>query len=89
MELFEEGADFVEILSRYFVGSHGQRLKTSYADALTHLLLPVAKVGCPEPSFCVPRADACTPPVRLRRDESSHMDQGTGNHRPARLCDGQ
>lgn len=46
MELFEEGADFVEILSRYFVGSHGQRLKTSYADALTHLLLPVAKVSC-------------------------------------------
>ncbi|PWN39132.1 hypothetical protein IE81DRAFT_295304 [Ceraceosorus guamensis] len=48
MELFEEGADFVETLSRYFAASHGQVLKSTYASALTHILLPVAQLASAE-----------------------------------------
>lgn len=63
MELFEEGAEFVDILSRYFAGAHGQRLKSAYADALIHLLLPVAKSASAEmnhPTW-VKALDAITP----------------------------
>ncbi|CAO1615945.1 unnamed protein product [Jaminaea pallidilutea] len=48
MEAFEEGADFLETISRFFAGAHGQRVKMCYADTLTHLLLPVAKSASAE-----------------------------------------
>lgn len=48
MEQFEEGAEFLETISRFFAGAHGQRVKTAYAEALTHLILPVAKAASAE-----------------------------------------
>ena len=45
MELFEEGAEFLEVVAKSFAGAHGQRIKSAYAEALYHLLLPVAKVS--------------------------------------------
>ncbi|PWN30459.1 hypothetical protein BDZ90DRAFT_225274 [Jaminaea rosea] len=48
MEHFEEGAEFLETISRFFVGAHGQRVKTAYAETLTHLILPVAKAASAE-----------------------------------------
>lgn len=45
LESFEEGAEFVEVLSRFFVASHGHRIKSAYAQTLTHLLLRVATVS--------------------------------------------
>ncbi|KAN0063104.1 Cell morphogenesis protein PAG1 [Thecaphora frezii] len=48
LELFEEGAEFVEIISRHFANAHGTRIKTAYAEAFLHLLLPVAKSASAE-----------------------------------------
>lgn len=45
MELFEEGAEFLEVVAKHFVAAHGQRVKSAYAEALTHLVLPVARVS--------------------------------------------
>lgn len=44
MEAFEEGAEFVESLARWFMTCHGYRIKSAYAETLVHLMLPVAKV---------------------------------------------
>ncbi|EPQ28778.1 uncharacterized protein PFL1_03581 [Pseudozyma flocculosa PF-1] len=48
MELFEEGAEFVEILSRHFANAHGTRIKTAYAESFVRLLLPVARSATAE-----------------------------------------
>lgn len=48
MELFEEGAEFFETMAKFFNNAHGQRIKSSYAEALTHLILPVAKSASAE-----------------------------------------
>lgn len=48
MELFEEGAEFLEIMARNFAAAHGQRLKSTYAESLAALLLPVAKSASAE-----------------------------------------
>ena len=48
MELFEEGAEFVEILPRHFANAHGFRIKSAYAEAFLHLLLPVARSASAE-----------------------------------------
>jgi hypothetical protein len=45
-EKFEEGAEFMESLSRAFEHAHGFSLKTAFADTLLHLLHPISKV-CP------------------------------------------
>lgn len=45
MELFEEGAEFLETVSRNYAAANGQRLKYAYAETLTSLLLPVAQVS--------------------------------------------
>ncbi|SPO19985.1 related to TAO3 - Transcriptional Activator of OCH1 [Ustilago trichophora] len=48
MELFEEGADFVNILARHYAHCHGFRVKTSFAEAFAHLMLPVAQTASAE-----------------------------------------
>ncbi|PWZ02702.1 hypothetical protein BCV70DRAFT_154018 [Testicularia cyperi] len=48
MELFEEGADFVEVLARHFASSHGSRVKTAFCEAFTQLMLPVAQSASAE-----------------------------------------
>lgn len=48
MELFEEGADFVDVLARHFANCHGFRVKTSFAEAFAHLMLPVAQTASAE-----------------------------------------
>ncbi|KAG9006543.1 Cell morphogenesis protein PAG1 [Tulasnella sp. JGI-2019a] len=47
-EAFEEGAEFVENLSKSFANAHGQRLKTTYAEVLTKVLHPVGKTAMHE-----------------------------------------
>ena len=44
-EAFEEGADFMESLSKSFGNAHGLRLKTTFAETLHHLLHRIGKVG--------------------------------------------
>ncbi|CAO1630004.1 unnamed protein product [Sympodiomycopsis kandeliae] len=48
MEVFEEGAEFTETVARFFASAHGQRVKSAYAETLTHLILPVAKSASAE-----------------------------------------
>ncbi|SNX81636.1 related to TAO3 - Transcriptional Activator of OCH1 [Melanopsichium pennsylvanicum] len=48
MELFEEGADFVDVLARHYAHCHGFRVKTSFAEAFAHLMLPVAQTASAE-----------------------------------------
>ncbi|UZJ52359.1 hypothetical protein CBS101457_001679 [Exobasidium rhododendri] len=48
MELFEEGAEFLQVISKHFAAAHGQRIKIAYAEALTQLMLPVAKSATAE-----------------------------------------
>ncbi|KAJ1030345.1 hypothetical protein NDA16_001255 [Ustilago loliicola] len=48
MELFEEGADFVDVLARHYAHCHGFRIKTSFAEAFAHLMLPVAQTASAE-----------------------------------------
>jgi hypothetical protein len=43
-EAFEEGAEFLESLSKSFVQAHGFRLKTAFAETLVKLLHPIGKV---------------------------------------------
>lgn len=43
-ESFEEGAEFVESLSKCFENAHGMRLKTAFAVILVQLLHPIGKV---------------------------------------------
>lgn len=43
-ESFEEGAEFMEPLAKAFASAHGLRLKTSFAEALVHMLHPISKV---------------------------------------------
>ena len=43
-EKFEEGAEFVESLSKAFENAHGLRLKTAFAETLVTLLHPIGKV---------------------------------------------
>lgn len=44
-EAFEEGAEFLESLSKSFAHAHGLRLKTAFAETLTHLLHPIGKTA--------------------------------------------
>ncbi len=48
MELFEEGADFVDVLARHFAHCHGFRIKASFAEAFAYLMLPVAQTASAE-----------------------------------------
>lgn len=50
-ESFEDGAEFLESLSKSFEHAHGLRLKTSFAETLVHLLHPIGKVRS-ENRFC-------------------------------------
>ena len=43
-EAFEEGADFMESLSKSFENAHGSRLKIAFAETLVHLMYSIAKV---------------------------------------------
>ena len=43
-EAFEEGAEFLESLSKSFANAHGQRLKIVFAEILVQLLHPIGKV---------------------------------------------
>lgn len=43
-EAFEEGAEFLESLSKSFENAHGLRLKTAFADTLVQLLHPIGMV---------------------------------------------
>lgn len=55
-EKFEEGAEFLESLSKAFDNAHGFSLKSAFAETLTHLLHPIGKVSisssAPNRSFC-------------------------------------
>ncbi|TFK67599.1 hypothetical protein BDN72DRAFT_960915 [Pluteus cervinus] len=44
-EAFEEGAEFLEALSKSYTRAHGFRLKTAFAEALVHLLHPISKTA--------------------------------------------
>ncbi|KAJ7219440.1 cell morphogenesis N-terminal-domain-containing protein [Mycena pura] len=44
-EAFEEGAEFLESLSKSFVQAHGFRLKTAFAETLVRLLHPIGKTA--------------------------------------------
>ena len=46
-DVFEEAAEFLEALSKSFANAHGQRLKSAFAEVLTRLLHPIAKVHKP------------------------------------------
>ncbi|TKY90551.1 hypothetical protein EX895_000549 [Sporisorium graminicola] len=48
MELFEEGAEFVEVLARHYAHCHGFRVKSGFAEAFAHLMLPVAQTASAE-----------------------------------------
>uniref|UniRef100_V5F0T5 Fry-like conserved protein n=1 Tax=Kalmanozyma brasiliensis (strain GHG001) TaxID=1365824 RepID=V5F0T5_KALBG len=48
MELFEEGADFIDVLARHYAHCHGFRVKSSFAEAFAHLMLPVAQTASAE-----------------------------------------
>lgn len=43
-EAFDEGAEFMFSLSKSFENAHGFRLKTTFAETLTHLLHNIGKV---------------------------------------------
>ena len=43
-EAFEEGAEFLESLSKSFTHARGQRLKIAFAEILVQLLHPIGKV---------------------------------------------
>ncbi|KIK63789.1 hypothetical protein GYMLUDRAFT_40866 [Collybiopsis luxurians FD-317 M1] len=44
-EAFEEGAEFMESLSKAFMQAHGFRLKTAFAETLVHVLHPIGKTA--------------------------------------------
>ncbi|KAG6857036.1 hypothetical protein H0H87_010390 [Tephrocybe sp. NHM501043] len=44
-ESFEEGAEFMESLSKSFGNAHGLRLKTTFAETLTYILHPIGKTA--------------------------------------------
>ncbi|KAF9070360.1 cell morphogenesis N-terminal-domain-containing protein [Rhodocollybia butyracea] len=44
-EAFEEGAEFMESLSKAFMQAHGFRLKSAFAETLIHILHPIAKTA--------------------------------------------
>ncbi|KAJ7273302.1 cell morphogenesis N-terminal-domain-containing protein [Mycena rebaudengoi] len=44
-EAFEEGAEFLESLSKSFAQAHGLRLKTAFAETLVKLLHPIGKTA--------------------------------------------
>ncbi|KAK7203023.1 cell morphogenesis N-terminal-domain-containing protein [Myxozyma melibiosi] len=44
LELFEDSADFIHSLCKFFVKSHGQRVKHAYCEILNTLLLSIAGV---------------------------------------------
>ncbi|KAH8818561.1 cell morphogenesis N-terminal-domain-containing protein [Flagelloscypha sp. PMI_526] len=44
-EAFEEGAEFLEALSKSFVNAHGIKLKTAFAETLVHMLHPIGKTA--------------------------------------------
>ncbi|KAF8634828.1 hypothetical protein AX17_004079 [Amanita inopinata Kibby_2008] len=44
-EAFEEGAEFLESLSKSFANAHGQRLKIAFAETLSQLLHPIGKTA--------------------------------------------
>jgi hypothetical protein len=52
-EAFEEGAEFMESLSKSFEQAHGLRLKTAFAETLVHLLHPIGKVSLPVSLLCM------------------------------------
>jgi hypothetical protein len=43
-EAFEEATDFMSEFSQCFSDAHGLKLKTAFAESLTHLLHPLSKV---------------------------------------------
>lgn len=43
-EAFEDGAEFMESLSKIFENAHGLRLKTTFAETLLQILHPIGKV---------------------------------------------
>lgn len=47
-EALEDSCDFMQQLGRYFVASHGQRIKHAYCRIFERLLLPVAAWAGPE-----------------------------------------
>ncbi|KAI0312773.1 cell morphogenesis N-terminal-domain-containing protein, partial [Amylostereum chailletii] len=51
LESFEEGAEFMEQLAKAFDNTHGFRFKSAFAEALVHLLHPVAKTAQAEVNY--------------------------------------
>ena len=44
-EAFEDGAEFMESLSKVFENAHGLRLKTTFAETLLQVMHPIGKVS--------------------------------------------
>ncbi|KIY63168.1 hypothetical protein CYLTODRAFT_494122 [Cylindrobasidium torrendii FP15055 ss-10] len=44
-ETFEDGAEFLEELSRSYANAHGNKLKSAFAETLVHVLHPIAKTA--------------------------------------------
>lgn len=62
-ESFEEGAEFLESLSKSFGNAHGLRLKSTFAETLVQMLHPIGKVCFSFRS----REDTCITKVVLDR----------------------
>ena len=44
-EAFEDGAEFMESLSKVFENAHGLRLKTTFAETLLQVMHPISKLS--------------------------------------------
>ncbi|KAK9457532.1 cell morphogenesis N-terminal-domain-containing protein [Dipodascopsis uninucleata] len=65
MDCFEDSADFIKSVAKFFTRSHGQRIKQAYCEVLNQLLLSIAGVVTAEVnhptwvsaiSICYPKA---------------------------------
>ena len=48
MDVFETGAEFLQVLARFFVHSHGYRIKRAFARVLHTIIEPVARTASAE-----------------------------------------
>jgi hypothetical protein len=69
-EAFEEGAEFMESLSKSFGNAHGLRLKTTFSETLLQLLHPIGKVNTIR--FCHSEPDYSPKNAQTAQAEVNH-----------------
>ena len=74
-ESFEEGAEFLDSLSKSFDQAHGVRLKTVFAETLVHVLHPIGKVSFFSRSFFLTLMPISWRVVSAGRDKRSCLAQ--------------